>query len=156
MGFKTGFGSTAALGRSVGTIGRTGSVGRRSCRMDRSWPVGDGRADRGRPLWSDDEDLADEISRPDARQFPGSDGAFVRGTRSCAAARLASRLALWSCAAWSGVAWPTAGLVSRVVMRDRPMVLDFGRDFRRTDEIWPSVEHRSSASRTARLGADSR
>ncbi|CAA7036485.1 unnamed protein product [Microthlaspi erraticum] len=45
LGFKNGFGSTAAFGRSVGTIGRT--VG--------SWPSrnGRGRMIHGRPVWSD-------------------------------------------------------------------------------------------------------
>ncbi|CAA7021673.1 unnamed protein product [Microthlaspi erraticum] len=56
LGFKTGFGSTAALGRSVGTIGRTSGRGR----------VGTVGRIHGRPAWSERIDLADEISRPDA------------------------------------------------------------------------------------------
>ncbi|CAA7039466.1 unnamed protein product [Microthlaspi erraticum] len=99
-------------------------------------------------------DLAD-VSRPDVgRYFPARTdaSAVVRGT-GCAAARLVPGSRAWSCAAWRDV-WlgRPRDNVSRVVLRDRP-VLNFGRDFRRTDMIWPSAKHSFSASRTARLGA---
>ncbi|CAA7025701.1 unnamed protein product [Microthlaspi erraticum] len=75
----------------------------------------------------------------------------LRGREACFPARAA-----WSCAAGVTLLGRPRDNVSRVVMRDRPVVWNFGRDFSRTDMFWPSAEHRSSASRSARSDADSR
>ncbi|CAA7032423.1 unnamed protein product [Microthlaspi erraticum] len=65
-----GFGSTAALGRSCGTIGRTIGL----------WPSRNGRGRMFRSAGVVGRiELADEIFGR-TREFPGSDGAFVRGT----------------------------------------------------------------------------
>ncbi|CAA7036484.1 unnamed protein product [Microthlaspi erraticum] len=93
------------------------------------------------------------------RTLPGSDGTFGRGTRD----ELRGREALLpGCAAWSCAAAWRCGVADRGLKfpgsyRDRPS--GFG--------LWPRLQTdgysfgrarniRSSASRTARLGADSR
>ncbi|CAA7045551.1 unnamed protein product, partial [Microthlaspi erraticum] len=115
----------------------------------------------GRPAWSGGEDLADGFSAGRGTFFPGSDGCIGRGTRTgCAAARPCfPARALWSCAAWRErlkLGRPRDN-VSRVALRDRPNGFDFGRDFSRTEYGFGRARNiRSSASRTARSGADSR
>ncbi|CAA7039517.1 unnamed protein product [Microthlaspi erraticum] len=134
LGFKNGFGSTAAFGRSVGTIGRTVGFGR----SERSWPDDLRSAGCGRTGWNladgfsagrDEPEpsavVREKVARPRGL-FPGSRGMVVRGE------------------AWTVVAWPTAGLVSRVVMRDRPNGFELwprlqsdGRNFGRERNIVP-------------------
>ncbi|CAA7033502.1 unnamed protein product [Microthlaspi erraticum] len=135
------------------------SDGRRDGRPDsrvfgRVGTVGAGCYD-GRPAWSADR-IGRWKSRPDAgvSRLGRSVRRYVselRGREALLPAR-----ALWSCAGGVALWLGRPRVVSRVVMRDRPSGLDFGRDFSRTEWFWPSAEHRSSASRTARFGADSR
>ncbi|CAA7018770.1 unnamed protein product [Microthlaspi erraticum] len=75
-GFKTGFGSTAAFGQSVGTIGRMIESWPLLVRSERSWPDGFvvGRCGRS------GEGLADAFSAGRGTWLPGSDGAIGRGT----------------------------------------------------------------------------
>ncbi|CAA7040991.1 unnamed protein product [Microthlaspi erraticum] len=96
LGFKTGFGSTAALGRSVGTIGRT--IG--------SWPSRNGRGpDDSRSVGVvEDIGLADEILGRTRGVVPRV-GRSVRARYVRRVARprgVTPGSALWSC----GVAWP--------------------------------------------------
>ncbi|CAA7048859.1 unnamed protein product [Microthlaspi erraticum] len=145
LGFKKGFGSTAALGRSVGMIGRT--VG--------SWPSrnGCGRMDSRSAGLVGRIEIWPMVSRPDVgRSFPArTDASAVVREVGCAAARPCSRLARHG-RARRGVERLKLGRprdnVSRVVLHDQPVGF----------ELWPRLQSdghdfsRFSASRTARFG----
>ncbi|CAA7057064.1 unnamed protein product [Microthlaspi erraticum] len=131
MGFKTGFGSTAALGRSVGTIGRNRGRGR--SRNGR-------RTDSGRP-WS---------AVKFGRCFSAGRGTSSRLGRmhrpwyeKVARPRgLFPARAAWSCAAGvSGCGLADRGQCFPGRVRSADGLELWPR--LQTDDVWPSVEHRS-------------
>ncbi|CAA7038428.1 unnamed protein product [Microthlaspi erraticum] len=145
--------SKTASGRPRRSDGRSG----RSAGQSGLWPSRNGRGRMfGRPAWSDGW-IGRWKSRPDAgRSFPGSDGVRAVVRESCAAARRYFPARALVVRGWRG----RCGVADRGLSfpgrdRDRPSgflaeTSDGRIGFGRARNI------RSSASRTAGLGADSR